>query len=79
MYLTGHDVESPTATHQGALKMPKFSIALPKYREHRASSQLVVAFDGRDQYLGPYFTNIVKLEATRSRRELARKAERQVA
>ena len=30
--------------------MPKLSIAVPKYRKHRASGKAVVTINGRDHY-----------------------------
>ena len=45
--------------------MPKLTRALPKYRLHRASGQAVVAFNGRDFYLGPHATKTSKIEYDR--------------
>ncbi len=34
--------------------MPKLTLALPKYRKHRASGQAIVTLNGHDHYLGPH-------------------------
>ncbi len=36
--------------------MPKLTLALPKYRKHRASGQAIVTLNGHDHYLGPHGT-----------------------
>jgi hypothetical protein len=45
--------------------MPRLITRLPKYREHKASSQAIVTLDGRDHYLGPHGSAASKAEYNR--------------
>ena len=45
--------------------MPKLTVAVPKYRKHRASGQALVTINGRDHYLGPHKSKASKLEYDR--------------
>lgn len=45
--------------------MPRLVQALPKYRKHRASGQVVVTINGRDHYLGPHGTKASRLQYDR--------------
>ncbi len=45
--------------------MPTLKRVLPKYRKHKASGQAVVTIEGRDIYLGPWKTNVSRLEYDR--------------
>jgi len=45
--------------------MPKLKSSLPKYRKHRATGQAVVTLSGKDFYVGPYGTNVSKIEYDR--------------
>ena len=45
--------------------MPKLTVAVPKYRKHRASGQAIVTVNGRDHYLGPHKSKASKLEYDR--------------
>ena len=38
--------------------MPKLTLAVPKYRKHRASGQAVVTLAGKDHYLGPHKSKV---------------------
>lgn len=48
-----------------ALHMPKLTVAVPKYRKHRASGQAIVTVNGRDHYLRPPTSKASKLEYDR--------------
>lgn len=45
--------------------MPKLTSSLPKYRLHKASGQAVVTLSGTDIYLGPWRSQISRLEYDR--------------
>jgi integrase len=45
--------------------MPKITVAIPKYSHHKASGQAVVNICGKDHYLGPWKSEVSKLEYDR--------------
>ena len=45
--------------------MPKLKRKLPSYRLHKASGQAVVTLSGRDDYLGPYGSDLPPRDGSR--------------
>jgi len=50
---------------KGSRAMPKLRHSIPKYRHHKASGQAVVTLAGIDHYLGPWRSQVSKVEYDR--------------